>query len=331
MAMTRRSAFALLLLSVFAIGLLVSVPGCSPTDDGWPNDHAGPKVVVSFAPLYCFAVNVAGDDAVVRNLLTTTGPHHFNPTDKDARLLKRADLFFVNGLDLEGAKPLNMKRGSGNKNLKIVELGAKIPEEKLCEGSCCHDHGEGEAHDHSHGKDPHIWLSPDYAILMVEGIRDELKTVDPAHAANYDRRATEYIAKLKKIKDDGLAMLKDKKDRKLVTFHDSMAYFAKSFDLSIVGVVQKNPGSEPNGQQLAKLIALCTNAENPVRVICSEPQYSTSNAGTELVKILKQKGVADPVLVELDPLETVSAEQLNAEWYETRMRANIAAIAEKLK
>jgi ABC-type Zn uptake system ZnuABC Zn-binding protein ZnuA len=329
--MSRRTTFALSAISVVAFGLLFTVPGCSPSDDGWPKDHAGPKVVVSFAPLYCFAANVAGDDAVVRTLLTNAGPHHFNPSDKDARLLRRADLFFVNGLDLEGSKPLNMKKGSGNKNLKIIELGAKIPEDKLCEGSCCHDHGDGEPHDHSHGKDPHIWLSPDYAILMVEGIRDELKTADPAHAANYDRRATEYIAKLKKLKDDGLAMLKDKKDRKLVTFHDSMAYFAKSFNLDIVGVVQKNPGSEPNDQQLKKLIAICSNPENPVRVICTEPQYSNSNAGTELVKTLQHKGVADAVLVELDPLETVAPEQLNAEWYETKMRANIAAIAGHLK
>ncbi len=34
-------------------------------------------------------------------MMTTTGPHHFNPTDKDARLLRRADLFFVNGIGLD--------------------------------------------------------------------------------------------------------------------------------------------------------------------------------------------------------------------------------------
>ena len=89
-----------------SMGLLASLlPGCNARDDVWPKDHAGPKVVVSFAPLYCFAVNVAGDDAVVRNMMTTSGPHHFNPTDKDARLLRRADLFFVNGIGLEGDKP----------------------------------------------------------------------------------------------------------------------------------------------------------------------------------------------------------------------------------
>ncbi len=316
-----------------AAGFALVLPGCGNNgDDGWPKDKTGPKVVVSFAPYYCFATNVAGDDAIVRDLLTTTGPHHFNPTDKDARLLRRADIFFVNGLGLEGDKPDAMKRGSGNKELKLIELGAKLPEDKLCEGSCHHDHGDGDAHDHDeHGKDPHIWLSPDHAVLLVEGIRDELKATDAAHAAGYDRRAAEYIAKLRKLKEDGLAMLKDKTDRKLVTFHDSMAYFAKCFDLNIVGVVQKNPGSEPSDTQLKTLIALCADPRDPVRVVCTEPQYGNSNSGTELVKILRQKGVPDPQLVEIDPLETVLPDQLNPEWYETRMRANLEALARAMK
>lgn len=331
--MTRRVRFGRVarwtLLAVAASAAAVSLPGCEKGDDGWPKDRSGPKVVVSFAPLYCFAVNVAGDDAVVRNLLTTTGPHHFNPTDKDARLLRRADVFFVNGLGLEGDKPDRMKKGSGNRNLKVVELGGRIPAGNLCEGSCTHDHGDGDHHDH--GKDPHVWLSLDQAVYLIEGIRDELKAADPAHGEGYARRATEYVTKLQNLKSECRKLLEGKKDKRLVTFHDSMAYFAKCFDVEIVGVLQKNPGSEPTGKELEKLIALCTNPANPVRVVCVEPQYVNSNAGTELVKILKDKGVADPVLVELDPLETVPPDQLTADWYEKKMLANVRALAEKMK
>ncbi|HSQ55129.1 MAG TPA: zinc ABC transporter substrate-binding protein [Gemmata sp.] len=311
------------------LGAVFALSGCGGAkDDGWPKDHPGPKIVVSFAPIYCFAANVAGDDAVVRNLLTSSGPHNFQPTDRDARLLHRADLFFVNGIGLEGDKPKNMKDGSGNAKLKIVELGSRVPDDRLYEGSC---HHEGEEHheEHEHGKDPHIWLSPDYAIVEVEAIRDELKAADPAHAANYETRAAAYIAKLRKLKEDGIAMLKDKKDRRIVTFHDSMTYFAKTFDISIIGVVQKNPGTEPNDKQLKTLIALCTDP--PVRVICVEPQYSNSNSAAELVKELKRHKVPDPALVELDPLETVASGQLTPDWYETKMRANLKALAEKLQ
>jgi ABC-type Zn uptake system ZnuABC Zn-binding protein ZnuA len=127
-------------------------------------------------------------------------------------------------------------------------------------------------------------------------------------------------------------MLKDKKDRKIVTFHDSMTYFAKTFDLKIVGVVQKNPGTEPNDKQLRTLIALCADPSDPVRVICAEPQYGTSNSAEALLNELRRAKVPDPVLVELDPLETVKPEELkDPEWYETKMRANLRALAGQMK
>lgn len=325
-----RVAVVAAVLVAGGLGLLAALPGCTRTgDDVWPKDKPGPKVVASFAPIYCFAANVADNDAVVRNLMTSHGPHHFNPSDKEVNLLRKADLFLVNGLGLEGDAPGKMKDGSGNKKLKVVELAARIPADQLYEGSC---HHEGDDHhDHDHGKDPHVWLSPDHAIILVEGIRDELKAADPAHAADYDRRAGEYVARLKQLKADGLAMLKGKTDRKLVTFHDSMAYFAKAFDLNVVGTVQKSPGTEPNDPHLRKLIALCADDANPVRVIAAEPQYGTSSAAEQVRKELARKGVPDPVLVEFDTLETVAPEQLSPGWYEAKMRENLKALAGAMK
>src|SRR5579872_1864625 len=227
----QRAALATGLVFIPLLLIALVLPGCgTKNDDVWPKDKTGPKVVVSFAPYYCFAANVAGDDAVIKTMMTTSGPHHFQATDKDAHLLRRAELFLVNGLGLDEEMAENLKKGSSNPQLKIVELGEKIPEDKLVAGVHHHQHKDG-AHDHD--KDSHVWLSPDYAVILVEGIRDELKAADSAHAANYDRRSKEYIEKLHKLKEDGLAMLKDKKDRRMITFHESLAYFAKTFELDV--------------------------------------------------------------------------------------------------
>ncbi|MCI0699949.1 MAG: zinc ABC transporter substrate-binding protein [Planctomycetia bacterium] len=296
----------------------------------WPADKTGPKVVVSFAPLYCFAVNVAGDDATVKNVMTTTGPHHFQPTDAEIKLLTQADIFFILGLELDEASATKMKKGSGNENLKLIELGKAIPAEKLCEGKCNHHPDEDIDPDHKH-IDHHVWLSPDHAIILVNAIRDELKTADPAHAAGYDDRAAKYVAKLTALKADGLAMLKDKKDRKLISFHDSLAYFEKAYDLKVVDVLTKTPGQEPDAKQMKKLIDRCSKPDDPVRLIAVEPQYSTSNSGESLRKELLNRGVKDPVLVELDPLETVKPDELTADWYERKMRQNLDALAKAMK
>ena len=316
--------------AVAAVPLLIY--GCksgsdTPRASAWP-DKPGPKVLVSFAPLYCFAANVAGDDAVVKNVMTSTGPHDFNPTEDDVKVVSRADLFFVVGLGLDEKKAETMKTGSGNNRLKIIELGEKLDKKYLCEGFCTHaDHGA----DHHHPTDPHVWLSPDHAIMLTNYIRDELKEADPAHAAGYDARAAAYTAKLAKLKADGLALLKDKQDRRLVSFHDALAYFEEAFKLDVRGVLTKNPGQEPGAKELKELIAICNKPGAPVRVIATEPQYSSSSSGEALRKELVAKGVADPVLVEFDTLETVKPEDLTPDWYERKMRANLDALAKAMR
>lgn len=311
-----------------AAGLGVLPLGCGGGENPWP-DRPGPKVVVSFAPVYCWAVNVAGDDAVVKNMMTTTGPHDFNPTDTDARLVRKADLFFINGLGLDNDLAAAVTKGSGNTRLNVVDLGSRLPADQLLEGQCNHDHA-GHDHKHDHGTDPHVWLSPDYAVTMTEAIRDELKKADPAHAANYDRRAAEYVGKLRAIKAEGVQKLAGKKDRKLVSFHESLAYFARSFDLTVSGVVQKKPGQEPNTEDLKELVKLCR--EKQVRLLAVEPQYTANTSAKAILDELRRDGaVPDAALVEIDPLETVTPAALTPAWYEERMRANLDALARAMK
>lgn len=317
--------------------LLALAPGCggkkpeeTKNPGNWP-DKPGPKVVVSFAPLYCFAAAVAGDDAVVRNVMTTTGPHDFAPTKDDMKLATGADLFFCVGLELDEDKAGAIKTGSGNEKLKIVQLGARVDPKKLLEGCCEHEHKPGEKHDHKHGHDPHLWLSPDHAITFVNAIRDELKAADPAHASNYEARAAVYVGKLEKLKADGQALLRDKKDKRLVTFHDALGYFSECYGIEIRGVLTQQPGQEPDAKQMKKLISICNDAIKPTRVIAVEPQYSTSTSGETLRKELVAKGLSDAVLVEVDTLETVKPDELKPEWYETKMRANLDVLAKALK
>ncbi|HJZ55287.1 MAG TPA: metal ABC transporter substrate-binding protein, partial [Gemmataceae bacterium] len=184
-------------------------------------------------------------------------------------------------------------------------------------------------HHHDSPFDPHIWLSPDHAVILVQSIRDELKAIDPDHAAGYDQRAANYIAKLNQLKADGVKMLADKKDRKLVTFHESLTYFAKTFNLDIEGVVQKKPGVEPSAGEVKQLIALCEKEK--VRLIAVEPQYTSSTSARTILDQLREKQIPDPQLVEIDPLETVIPDDLSPDWYERKMRSNLEALAMAMK
>ncbi len=312
-----------------ALIAVVPLLGCAG-DEGaqWP-DRPGPKVVASFPPIYCFALNVAGDHATVKTAMTSQGPHHFDPKYSEAKLVLGADLFLVNGLGLDEEAAKKMQGLSGNRSLKLVNLGERFGENELEEGGeCTHEDGDGHAH-HHHAVDPHVWLGIGYAKRQVEGIRDALNEADPAHKADYDRRAAEYVARLGELEAKGKDQLKDKKNRRIVTFHGSLTYFAKTFDLSIEDVIQKTPGKEPSGEALKQLVRACKT--NNVRVIAVEPQYSGSGSAARLLDELKRAGVEDPVLVEIDPLETAQESDLHAGWFVEKMQANLNALAGALK
>lgn len=317
-------------LAGLAAVVAVAFIGCGgkqSADSDWPADGK-PRVVVSFAPLYCFAANVAGDDAHVKNVMTTTGPHDFDPTADHVRLVTKADLMLIVGMELDDVTGEKMQKGSGNANLKLVKLGDAIPKNMRCEGFCTHaNHGP----EHKHGDDPHVWLGPDHAVLLVNKIRDTLKEQNPAHADGYDARAAAYVKKLGALKAYGEEKFAGKKDNRLVSFHDSLAYFAECYRLDIRDVVTPKAGQEPDAAQMKRIIEKCTSKRSPTRVITVEPQYSTSGAGATLVKELAAKGVKNPVLVEIDTLETVKPDDLTLDWYEKRMRANIDALAAALE
>lgn len=323
----KRRPCVLALLVVVSLGMGFLASGCSTAPDPWPRGKS-PKVLASFPPLYCFAANLIGPEAAVLSLLTTTGPHDYHVTPDAAITVKGADLFLVNGLGLDDQFTGRLRNSSGNLNLHYVELGKAVPPEsrrKLTEAERQHDH---HGHSHAHGThDPHVWLGIPEAILMVERLRDELKRVDPAHAADYDRRAVDYVARLRTLHETGkkdLVSLKPEQ-RRLVTMHDSLYYFARAFDLKIVGSLQSHAGVELDAVDMKKLIDLC-KTEN-VAAITVEPQYPKNSAET----LRKELGANTPKLVVLDTLETAEPGELNADWYELKMRQNLKNLADGLR
>ncbi|MCI0458370.1 MAG: metal ABC transporter substrate-binding protein [Gemmataceae bacterium] len=317
-------AVALMLGGLLTLALL---PGCSGTKDPWPAVPGnGPRVLVSFPPLYCFAKNVAGDDAKVLSLLTTVGPHDHQATAEDAMIARGADLFLVNGLDLDEFTT-RVVNNSGNRNKDLVrKVGESIPTSTLI--PIGHEHAEGAKCDCAHGEhDPHVWLGIDEAVQMVNAICKALQDRAPGQHDAYRQRADDYIARLRKLHEDGLKMLEGKKTRTIITNHHSFGYFARSFKLTVEDAIQVQPGIEAHAQQLTKLIALAKAKQ--IRVIGVEPQYPTG-AAEKLQQALRKQGV-ETTIIELDPIETSASPQVSATYYEERMRANLEQLAKHLQ
>jgi len=320
-----------------AAGFILFLTGCpnSRSGDAWASAGDKPKVLVSFAPLYSFAVNVAGNDAEVKCLLTTTGPHtHGDATARQIDLARGCDVFIINGIGLEDEADgiaTKLQKVAANPKWNVLNLGSKIPQDDLLEGECHHDHAKGGNEEHDHGIDPHIWLSAKHAKVMVEAIRDELKRLDPAHAAGYEERAAAYLKKLDRLEAEGKAMLANRQEKTILSFHESLNYFSKCYGLRIADSIEVNPGSEPSDEKLKQIIKKC-QARN-VRVIAVEPQFSQHTSARVIRDALrgsKEKPI-EAVFAEVDPLETCDEVELGADLYEKTMRKNLDELARALR
>ncbi|MGH7173935.1 MAG: metal ABC transporter substrate-binding protein [Gemmataceae bacterium] len=331
----RRMAGACLVVA--AMALASALPGCARSTPVWNNRGGPPRVVVTIPALDNFVRNVGGDHVAVVCLCTTQGPHHYQYNAEDAMLLRQADLLFAIGLTLDDkfADPIQIE--SHNAHLQYVKLGERLPKKLLLANREEHEHGKEEEeheHEHEHGEhDPHVWLGIEQAKAMVEIIRDELIKADPKNEADYDTNAKKYLDNLDKLHADGKKLLKDKENRKIIAFHESLGYFAKSFGVDIVDVIEVTPGSEPRPEHVAKLAKECK--DHHVRVIAVEPQYPQETSA----KILKEHN-KDIAFVVVDPLETADEkidlkddhkELKSPEWYDKKMRQNLANLAKALQ
>jgi ABC-type Zn uptake system ZnuABC Zn-binding protein ZnuA len=320
----KRPRKAAILLGLLAVTALAIWSGCGSLPDGWEGEPGPPRVLVSFPPLYSFVKNVGGDQAGVICLCTDVGPHEYEFNANDTIKLKRADLFLANGLTLDDHFTDKMVAG---KKLRYRKLGEKLGDKK--EGDLLKK-GEEET-----PFDPHVWLGIPQAVAMVKRIRNELKEVDGGHADLYDENAKRYITRLEKLHHDGIEKLKGLKNVRVITFHDSMGYFADSFGLNILGAIEPRPGVEPSSTDLVDLVEKCRNLkeeEKQLVLIAVEPQYPEKAA--EVVKKQiedKKTGVGKAVIVTIDPLETCAHDDLSADWYIKKMQQNIDSLAKYAK
>lgn len=277
------------------------------------NSHTAPEeqaksdkltIVTSFYPVYLAAINVARDVPGVE-VFNMTQPatgclHDYQLKPGDLKMLGEAEVFIINGAGMESFldKVVNQLP-----DLKIIDAGIGIP---LIEG-----HG-GE------GGNPHLWVSIANAILQVKNIGRQLAALDPEHAAQYSANTNAYVDKLEALRARMHQTLDGAKERDIITFHEAFPYFAREFNLNVVSVIEREPGSEPNAAELADTIE--TIRKSKIKAIFAEPQYPAKAAEAIARETEARVFILDPVVT--GPLEIDA--------YLKIMEANLKTLEEAL-
>ncbi|MGH2720029.1 MAG: metal ABC transporter substrate-binding protein [Actinomycetota bacterium] len=246
--MRRRARAA---LAAAALTAVVSAPACarSAGDAGDPPDPRL-RVVTTVAPITNIAANVAGDLAEITGIVPEgTNSHTFEPPPSAAAVLSEADVVFVNGLKLEdptlALAAENLKEGA-----EIVELGDRT----IGEDDYIYDFSfprEG-------GKpNPHLWTNPPMATRYAEVIAAELAGRDPSNAGAYRDNYAAFAARVDRLAEATRTATASvpEANRKLLTYHDGYAYFARDFGWTVIGAIQPSSFDEPSPREVAGLIA----------------------------------------------------------------------------
>lgn len=158
-------------------------------------------------------------------------------------------------------------------------------------GHTANDEHEDEHQNRHGGKDPHIWLSPNNAVIMAANMKEALSKVDPANKEYYQQNTNELIMKLDALRKEIDAQLADLSSRTFLIFHPAWGYFAADFDLIQVAV--EYCGKDPTPKQMAKLIQEAK--EMKAKVIYASPQFSQRSADAIASEINGRVVFIDPL------------------------------------
>ena len=206
-------------------------------------------MVSTVSPITNIIYNIGGDRINLTGIIPEgSDSHTFAPAPSDAKILAQADAIFVNGLHLE-EPTLELARANQKAGAEIILLGEQTvtPDQYSFDFSFPRANGN---------PNPHLWTNPLYALRYAEIVRDELIKRDAANAETYQKNYAALktrIDALDRAISTTLATI-PAQNRKLLTYHDSFAYFAPRYGLTVIGAIQPSDFAEPSAQEVAALI-----------------------------------------------------------------------------
>lgn len=232
-------------------------------------------VLATTYPIYLFASTVVqGVEGVEVERLDTGSVsclHDYTLSVSDMKKIEGADVIVMNGAGLEDF----MDDALAASRAAVIDCSEGIG---LLE-NLSHHHEEGDAdHDHGHW-DPHYWMSPNNAVIMVETLFSGLSALDPLHEQAYRDNAQAAAMLLAGLDGELRQLLQGEGSPEitgLITFHDGFQYFAQAYDLPLLAAIEEEAGSEASAKEIVEIAQLVR--EHGIPAVFTEVNGSDATA-----------------------------------------------------
>lgn len=233
------------------------------------NAAAGPlRVVASTPDMAAVAGEIGGTRVQVDALCgADQDPHAFELLPRHALAVQAAQVYLKVGAGLDPWAD-KLIQAAGNPHMLVADCAKDIA---LVQAAACdHEHEHEPQH---HAGNPHYWLGPANLPQIAATICAALQAADSAHTAEYAAGRTAFTLKLDSAYAQWKTILEPCRGRALASTHSSWDYFARDFELRIIGTISDIPDSEPSPRSFAELLAGIRNAN--ARVLLCEPFAAT--------------------------------------------------------
>jgi ABC-type Zn uptake system ZnuABC Zn-binding protein ZnuA len=273
------------------------------------------NVVVTIPVLKDLAEQVGRSHVRVQSLLSGyENEHTYSPKPSDLVAVRKAHLLFEIGIGLE-VWVASLVKTAGSPSLRVITTSQGIG---VIHEDTGHRHGHDEETAGGATGNPHIWLDPDNAVIMLRHITDALSQIDPIHTDEYRDNLAAYLQQLEQLRAELSRRVQSLQDRRFIAHHPAWPYFARHFGFEIAGTIQMQSGAESSALHLQSLIA--TIKKNRITVIVSEIQLSQ-----RLPSLLAKETRARVVV-----LTTLPGGLPGTETYLDMLRYNVLQLADAL-
>ncbi len=241
--MTKR--FPVFGLTICILALLLSAVSCG----GSEVESGKLRVVTTVSPITSIVENIGGDRIELEGAVPEgVNSHIFEPQPSLAKLMVDADLIIANGLFLE-EPTLQLAEANKKDTTPILRLGDRAITREQWQFDFSFPESEGHPN-------PHLWPDPTLGLKYAELAQAELASLDPENASYYEENLESFrerVAAMDAAIRESVATIPPE-NRKLVTYHDSWAYFALTYGMEVIGAVQPSDFAEPSAREMAELI-----------------------------------------------------------------------------
>ncbi|MCF6236581.1 MAG: zinc ABC transporter substrate-binding protein [Gammaproteobacteria bacterium] len=262
-----------------------------------------PKVVVSIAPIHSLVMGVMeGVGEPLLLIQSTASPHHFSLRPSHMKMLHSAQLVVRIGKDFEQFlnRPLS-NLGKSRRLLNIVDL----PDLELLP----YRDDDHAGHHHTQSIDPHVWLDPDNAQVIVKAIVILLGGIDGVNKIVYQNNGQRMLQALQTLDERLTITLSDINKKPYLVLHDAYYYFENHYQLNQVGAVVVNPERRPGARRLSEIRKKA--AQERVSCIFGEPQMAAKYLEGIAQDSGLKLGMLDPLGVGLKEDQTLYFQMMN--------------------